>query len=55
MDGSNLPFVLAYKDRDEELDDEIFFLVSAIDSSDDDENTKMPQRNLPLRGAMYIT
>jgi len=55
MDGFNLHFVLAYEDRDEELDDEIFFLVSAIDSLDDDENTKMPQRNLPLRGPMYIT
>jgi hypothetical protein len=55
MDGSNLPFVPANEDRDEELDDQIFFLVSAIDSLDDDENTKMSQRNLPLRGAMYIT
>jgi len=55
MDGFNLPFVLVYEDRDDELDDEIFFLLSAIDLSDDDENTKMPQRNLPLRGAMYIT
>ncbi|XP_062164951.1 uncharacterized protein LOC133871533 [Alnus glutinosa] len=55
MDRSNLPFIPAYEDRDDEIDDEIFFLLSAIDSSDDDENTKMPQRNLPLRGAMYIT
>jgi hypothetical protein len=55
MDGSNLPFVPAYEDKEEELDDETFFLLSAIDSSDDNENTKMPQRNLPLRGAMYIT
>jgi len=42
MDGSNLLFVPAYEDRDDELDDEIFFLLSAIDSSDDNENTKMP-------------
>jgi hypothetical protein len=55
MDGSNFHFVPAYEDREEELDDEIFFLLSAIDSSDDDENTKMPQRTLPLQGAMYIT
>jgi hypothetical protein len=32
MDGFNLPFVLVYEDRDDELDDEIFFLLSAIDS-----------------------
>jgi hypothetical protein len=55
MDGSNLPFVPAYEDKEEELDDETFFLLSAIDSLDDDENTKMPQRKLPLRWAMYIT
>jgi hypothetical protein len=55
MDGSNLPFVPAYGNIDDEIDDDIFFLLSAIDSSDDVENTKMPQRNLPLRESMYIT
>lgn len=30
-------------------------ILVVLDISDDDENTKMPARNLPLRGAMYIT
>jgi hypothetical protein len=29
-------------------------ILAALDVSDDDENTKMPACNLPLRGAMHI-
>jgi hypothetical protein len=59
MDGSNLPFIPTNEDKDKEFDDEIFLLMTAIDSSvdlsDDDENTNMPQCNLPLRRVIYIT
>jgi hypothetical protein len=55
MDGSNIPFDSKDEDSDEEFDDEINLILVVLDISDDDENTKMPARNLPLRGAMYIT
>jgi hypothetical protein len=55
MDGSNIPFDSMDEDSEEEFDDEINLILVVLDISDDDENTKMPACNLPLRGAMYIT
>jgi hypothetical protein len=54
MDGSNIPFDSVDEDGNEEFDDELNMILVVLDVSDDDENTKMPTRNLPLRGAMYI-
>jgi hypothetical protein len=57
MDGSNIPFDAMDEDSEQEFDDEINLILAVLDISDDDddENCKMPARNLPLRGAMYIT
>lgn len=54
MDESNIPFNSMDEDSEEEFDDEINLILVVLDISDDDENTKMSTRNLPLRGAMYI-
>jgi hypothetical protein len=58
MDGSNIPFDAMDEDSEQEFDDEINLILAVLDISDDDDdddgNCKMPARNLPLRGAMYI-
>lgn len=54
MDGSNIPFYAMDEDSEQEFDDEINLILAVLDISDDDGNCKMPARNLPLRGAMYI-
>lgn len=58
MDGYNIPFDAGHEDSEQEFDDEINLILVVLDISDldddDDENCKMPARNLPLRGAMYI-
>jgi hypothetical protein len=43
------------EDSGDEFDDELSMILVVLDISEDNENTKMSARNLPLRGAMYIT
>jgi hypothetical protein len=48
MDGSNIPFDSMDEDSEQEFDDEINLILVVLEISDDNENTKMLARNLPL-------
>jgi hypothetical protein len=56
MAGANLPFIPSQEQSNDEFDEEMFVFMFVIEAGeeDEDEHTNMPQRNLPLQGAMYI-
>jgi hypothetical protein len=54
MDGTNQAFIPVGK-KEDDMFDELFIIMTTLEETKLEENTKMPERTLPLHGAVYIT